>query len=158
MVLCDIGCYFSFLILFESFLFLVSLTKNLSILFSIKKKKTKSWFHRSIPLGFFISIVYPLSSLFISFLLMTLSFVHSFLILLGWVVWEFWFLSKACITVNFPLRAAFAAFHRLWRAVFPFYFVSRCFLIYSLISSWTLFFFLASCLFSMFVFFPFFFL
>ena len=45
------------------------------------------------------------------------------------------FLMKTCITMNFPLRSSFAEFHRFCKVAFSFSFVSRYFLIYSLISS-----------------------
>ena len=40
-----------------------------------------------------------------------------------------------CIAINFPLRTAFAASHKFWVVVFSLLFISRCFLISSLISS-----------------------
>ena len=44
------------------------------------------------------------------------------------------FLRQACITMNFPLRTAFAVSHRFMPAVSSFSFVSRNFLISNLIS------------------------
>ena len=47
------------------------------------------------------------------------------------------FIDKACITVNFPLRIAFAATHKFCTVVFSLSLVSRYFYISSLISSLT---------------------
>ena len=45
------------------------------------------------------------------------------------------FLRYVCIAINFPLRTAFASSHRFWVIVFSLSFVSKYFLISSLISS-----------------------
>ena len=70
------------------------------------------------------------------------------------LLWQFWvfcglcdfscFLRKVCITMNFPLRTAFAANHRFRKVVFSFSFVSRYFLI-SLVSLLTYWFLLVAC-------------
>ena len=68
----------------------------------------------------------------ISFLLLSLGFVcsfsSSFRCRVRLFIWYFsCFLRYDCITINFPLRTAFAASHRFWIVVFLFSFVSRYF-------------------------------
>ena len=91
---------------------------------------------------FFVSISFIFALIFrISFLLLTLGFVcssfsSSFRCKVRLFIWDFsCFLRQDCIAINFPLRTAFATSHRFWIVVFSLSFVSRYFLIYSLISS-----------------------
>ena len=132
---------FSFLILliwvFSLFL-LMSLANRLSILFMFSKNQL---------LGFLIfAIVSFISFSFISdlivliyFLLLTFGFCCSFSNYfrrkLRLCIWDFsCSLRWDWIAINFPLRTAFAASQSYWVVVFSLSFVSRCFLISSLIS------------------------
>ena len=107
---------FSFLILFIwvlSLLFLVSLARGLSMLFTFSKNQlfvVLIYF----CIVFWISILLISSVIFmISFLLLPLHFVcSSFSSCFRWYVilsiWDFYsFLRKACITINFPLGTSF---------------------------------------------------
>ena len=136
---------FSFLILLIwvlSFFFLMSLANGLSILFIFSKDQLLVLL--IFALVFFVTISFISPLIFMtSFLLLTLGFVcssfsSSFRCKVRLFIWDFsCFLREACIALNFPLRTAFAASHRFWIVVFSLSFVSRCFLISSLISSVT---------------------
>ena len=75
---------------------------------------------------FFPTISYVI--FIISFLLLTLGFILLFLILSGGTLGFSFFLKKAYISMKFPLKNAFGASHRFWKAVLPFSFVLRYFL------------------------------
>ena len=51
------------------------------------------------------------------------------------IIFVYFLLTKACITMDFLISASFVATHRVWKVVFPFPCVSRYFLISSLSSS-----------------------
>ena len=114
-------------------LFLVSLARGLSILFTLSKNQLL------VLLIFFsyyvlISVLFILSLIFIiSFLLLTLGFVCAlFSNSFRWWVRLFkqdftCFLKKACIAMIFPLRTDFAASHRVYMVVISLSFVSRYF-------------------------------
>ena len=117
---------FSFLILFTwvlSLCLLLSLARGLLNLFISKKKKVVSF----IDLFYCFWTLFYLSSLwsllFPSFCWLWILFVL-FLILLGGKLGclRFFscFLRKACISMNFPLRTAFPAFHRLCKCMLSF--------------------------------------
>ena len=110
---------FSFIILVIwvlSLLFLVSLARGLSILFTFSKNQLLVLLIFSIV--FLISILLISSLIFIfSFLLLTLGLLCSFSNSFRWRVklsiWDLSsFLRKAWIAINFPLSTAFAASHR----------------------------------------------
>ena len=88
----------------------------------------------------FISFISALIFM-ISFLLLSLGFLCSsfssyFRCKVRLFIWDFSsFFRWAWFAMNFPLRTAFAASHRFWIIVFSLSFVSRYFLISSLISS-----------------------
>ena len=92
---------------------------------------------------FFVSIsILSVLIFMISFLLLTLGFVYSafsscFQCKVRSFIWDFsCFLKQDCVTVNFPLRSAFAASHTFhFGFMFSFSFVSWYFFISSLISS-----------------------
>ena len=133
---------FSFLILLIcvlSLFFLMSLANGLSILFIFSKNQLL--FLLIFAIVFFVSISFISALIFvISFLLLTLGFVcssfsSSFRCKVRLFVWDFsCFLTQACIAINFPLRTAFASSHRFWIVVFSLSFVSRYFLISSMLS------------------------
>ena len=143
---------------FGSF-FLMSLAKNLLILSVFSKNQLLV----SLIFSVLISILF-LSSLIliVSFLLLTLGFICSFFRIplndrLGGLRF-FLFFEVGLFATNFPLRTAFAVSHRFWKLVFLFSFVLRYFLISSLISSLTCWFYSWMLLsLHVFVFFPFFF-
>lgn len=70
----------------------------------------------------------------LSFLFCLFGFLLSFFPLLHFLMF-FCFLSLVSIVINFPLRSDFVLSQRFWKAVFPFSFISRYFLNFSLISS-----------------------
>ena len=132
----------SFLIVFTwilSLFFLMSLPKGLSILFTFSKNQLLD--------SLSLRIVLLVSMSFNSALILVISFL---LLPLGCLcccssttcrrrvrlfVWKVSiFLSKAYIAMNFPLRTALSVSHRFWVVVSSFSFVSRKFLISSLIS------------------------
>ena len=103
--------------------------------FCLSFQKTGSWFYQSFL--FFKSLFIP-SLTFISFCWLWAFFVV-FLIFLGgrlnyFEFFFFFFSRKAYIIVNFPLKTAFVASYSFCKVVFSLLFVSRYFLISSLIS------------------------
>ena len=111
----------SFLILFIwvlSLFFLVSLARGLLILF-IFKKETALGFIDLFFLFFFLflfplDLFYFLSAADSGFC----SFSNSFRWLVRLFIWKFsYFLKKACVAVNFPLRTAFAVSNRFCEVV-----------------------------------------
>ena len=123
---------FSFLILLIRVLspfFLINLAKGLSILLIFSKN------HLFVSLTFskvfFVSISLISALIFmISFLLLTLGLVCSpsscFRCKISLFIWVFsCFLMWACIAINFPLRTAFAAYHRFWSVVSLLSFAAR---------------------------------
>ena len=150
--------HFLFCLFGSSLFFLVSLAKSLSILFIFSEKQLLGLLILSTilfgPLLFIllrllnkkVSIFIFSMILIIFFTLLTLSFVCFLLNLLaGWLdLFEgfVYLLMKAYTATKIHLRIIFAASHRLWSVAFLFSFVSRCFLIFSLIYSFFFFFFL----------------
>ena len=134
---CSVSCDFSFFIsnfidLSPLPLFLMSLTKGLSILFIFSKNHLLVLLIFAIV--FFISTSFTSALIFmISFLLLTLGFLCSsfpscFKCRVRLFIWDFsCFLRWDWIAVNFPLRTAFAASHRFWVVVFSLSFVSMYF-------------------------------
>ena len=130
---------FSFLILFICFflkkafhLFLASLTRGLSILFTFSK--TLLLVLLIFSNVFYISVLLISSPIFmIYFLLLTLGFVwYSFSYSFQWCVklsvWDFSsFVRKAFIAATFPLSTAFVASHRFWMVMTSLSFVLRYF-------------------------------
>ena len=148
--------HFLFCLFGSSLFFLVSLAKSLSILFIFSEKQLLGLLILSTilfgPLLFIllrllnkkVSIFIFSMILIIFFTLLTLSFVCFLLNLLaGWLdLFEgfVYLLMKAYTATKIHLRIIFAASHRLWSVAFLFSFVSRCFLIFSLIYSFFFFF------------------
>lgn len=138
--------------------FLVTTAKDLSISaysfikfitcqFLLLFQKTSFLFHWCFSTSVFFSLLCISTVIFmISFILLTLGFICSFSDLFTWYIklfnWDFsCSLRDNCIAEKkkkrIPLRAAFSRAHRFWKVVFLFSFVSRCFLVFSLIYSLT---------------------
>ena len=140
---CSIYCNFSFFISYFvylgslSLIFLVSLDRGLSIMFTLSKNQLLVLL---IFFLFLISILLISSHVYDFLPSADLNFVYSsfsnsfwwYTKLLHWDCCSF--LRKACISMNFPLRTAFAASHRFWVVVYSLSFVSSYFLIFLLIS------------------------
>ena len=134
---------FSFLILLIwllSLFFLMSLANGLSILFIFSKNQLLVLLiFAAVSFSSFSFISYLI--FMISFLLLTRgffcsSFSNCFRCKVRLFIWDFsCFLRQDCIAINIPLRTAFAVSHRFGVVVFSLSFVSRYFLISSLISS-----------------------
>ena len=110
--------------------------------FCLPLQRTSSWFYFFL----FLSLFYLFPLWFYYFLPSDdLRFCLLFFSFFKWLfIWDFsfflfffFFLREDCIIMNFPLRTDFAASHRFCMAVFSLSFVSRYFLIFSLISSLT---------------------
>ena len=112
---CDISFYVSFLIscFFGFSLFLVSLARGLSILFTFSKNEL-------LVLLFFFSI-FLTTILFISSLILIISFCWFYVLFStssGRLGFFLVLMRKACIAINFPLRTAFATSQRFCMVVF----------------------------------------
>ena len=126
---------FSFIILVIwvlSLLFLVSLARGLSILFTLSKNQL--WI-LLIFFFFFLNLYFIdiLSDLYdflpsANFRFFCFSFSNSFRCWVWFSIWDFSsFLRKACVAMNFPLSTAFVASHQFWVVVSSLSFVSRYF-------------------------------
>ena len=133
---------FSFLILLIwvfSLFFLISLANGLSFLFIFSKNQLYFyWSLLSFP-SFLFHLFVIWSLWFLSsanFGVFLFFFYNCFRCKVRFFIWDVsCFLRYGCIAINFPLRTAFAASHRFWVVVFSLSFLSRYFLISSLISS-----------------------
>ena len=115
---CDISFYVSFLIsrLFGFSLFLVSLARGLSILFTFSKNELLVlliFFYFLITILFISSLI-----LIVSFLLLILCFVCSFSTSSSRLGFFIVLMMKACIAMNSPLRTDFATSQRFCMVVF----------------------------------------
>ena len=128
---CGIGRDFSFFISYFiwvlSLFFSVSLARDLSILFTPSKNQLLVLLIFTI---FFKISTYFLPDLYYLLPSTDFRFFCSYFYNSRWYVrlfiWDFsCFLRKSCITMNFPLRTAFAASHRFCMVVFSLSFVSR---------------------------------
>ena len=137
---CSISCYFpfftSYLVIWVlSLFFLISMARI--VLFVYLKKHQQTLVH------FYYYFFYLSSFLtfIISFLLLTSSFVCSFLsnYFRWWFIWDLsYFLRSAFIAINFPSGTDFPYFiDSVMLFSFSFVFVMRYFLISSLVSKWT---------------------
>ena len=120
---------FSFFILFEFFLSLVSRPEVCQFYLPFQKNQLLVlliFFYFFLNL-YFIDFFFDL---ILSFLLLTLGFIcfsNSFWWWVKLLIWDFSsFLRKACITMNFPLSTAFVASHRFWMVVF----ITICFKVF----------------------------
>ena len=114
------------------FVFLISLAKGLSILFIFSKNQFLISLIFLLAYFGFISFISALIFI-ISFLLLTLGFVHIFLVPLSislyclFGTFLLYWSRHLSLFINFTLRMAFAASHGYWIIVFLFSFVSRYF-------------------------------
>ena len=132
------------LILALSLFFVLALAKGLSILFIFSKNPLLISLIFSTVFFVSISFISDLILIMISFLLPTLGFLCSsfsscFKCWVRLFIWDFsCFFRWDWIAINFPLRTAFAAYHRFWVVVFSLSFVPMYFLTFfisSVISS-----------------------
>ena len=141
-VCCNLSFFISTFVDLILLFLLMSLAKDLSILFIFSKNQLL--FLLIFTVVSFISFSCISVQIFmISFLLLILglfcsSFPSCFRCKVRLSIRCFsCFLRWHCIAINFPLRTAFGASHRFWVVVFSLSFVSRSFLISLLISSVT---------------------
>ena len=106
-------------------------------LFYLLFQRTNSYLHCYF-IYFKIYFIYFFSDFCDFSLVLTLGFVSSpfsssFRCAVRLLMWDFsYFLRKAWITTNLPLKTAFSASHRFWIIVFSFSFVAVCLFIFFL--------------------------